>query len=92
MTEQPGPPPKPPADARHHRFALILFKGSSCVEAYLKAGFQCTRATAYVNGHRLRWKPEVANYIAALQRYQSELRHQAYELERAARLRSIKMR
>jgi phage terminase small subunit len=84
------PQPKPPADARHRLFAEILFRGSSYVDAYLKAGFQCTRATAYVNGHRLRWKPEVANYIAALQRWEREARERAREAESAAWSRTMR--
>ena len=60
------PLPDPPKNPRHHQFAVLVSKGSFLVDAYLKVGYQCTRATAYVNGHKLRRRPEVANYIKAL--------------------------
>jgi hypothetical protein len=65
-------------------------RGGCYVDAYLKAGFQCTRATAYVNGHRLRWKPEVANYIAALQRREWKARERAREAQSAGWMRVMK--
>jgi phage terminase small subunit len=37
--------------------------GKSLADSYLAAGFQCTKATAYVNASKLSSKPVVAAYI-----------------------------
>lgn len=66
--------PIPPADSRHHRFALLVFHGSNYANAYQDAGFNCTRATAYVNGHRLSRKADVASYLSEMRRIEFEER------------------
>ena len=77
----------PPADPRHQRFAVLVTQGRYLADAYQEAGFQCSRATAYVNGHRLRHKPAVAKYIDALRRAaekaRREEREQIWKTERA---------
>ena len=60
-TETPAPPP--PANPNWHRFANSVIGCKSLVDSYLAAGFQCTKATAYVNASRLRRKPVVDEYI-----------------------------
>ena len=62
------PPPIPPADPRHHQFALNRLACHSLVDSYLLAGFQCKRTTAYVNSHRLSHRPDVAAFLAASRR------------------------
>jgi hypothetical protein len=79
--QYPHDPPSPPEDARHHHFAVLVFQGRSLADAYQEAGFQCTRATAYVNGHRLRRKPAVADYIAALVQAEQMAREEAQRKE-----------
>jgi hypothetical protein len=56
-----------PRDPRHQRFADLLLRGSSLVDAYLSAGFKCTRASANQNAKRLRKNPEVDAYILSIQ-------------------------
>ena len=68
--ETPAPPP--PANPYWHRFANNVIGFKSLVDSYLAAGFQCTRATAYVNASRLRRKPVVDDYI----RYWVDRRYQ----------------
>ncbi len=55
--------PPPPANPNWHRFADNVMAGKSLVDSYLAAGFQCTRASAYVNASKLSSKPVVAVYI-----------------------------
>jgi len=57
-----------PRDPRHQRFADVLLKGSTLVDAYMAAGFQCKRTSALQNAKRLRKNPEVEAYILALQK------------------------
>ncbi len=59
------PPPIPPADPRHHQFALNWLACHSLVDSYLLAGFQCKRTTAYVNSHRLSRRPDVVAFLDA---------------------------
>jgi hypothetical protein len=66
-------PPAPPAlKASWSRFAVLVADGRYLVDAYLSAGFQCTRATAYVNASKLRKKPAVASAIDSLLRQERE--------------------
>jgi hypothetical protein len=74
----------PPTDPRHQRFAVLVSQGRYLADAYQQAGFQCSRATAYVNGHRLRRKPAVADYIAALIHAEREAWREAREKARKA--------
>jgi hypothetical protein len=76
--------PPLPADPRHQRFAVLVSKGSYLADAYQEAGFQCSRASAYVNGHRLSRKPAVADYIAALIHAERKAWSEAMERERKA--------
>jgi hypothetical protein len=62
--ETPIPLPKEP---RHQRFADLVLAGRPLVDAYLEAGFKCTRPTANANAKKLRKKPDVAAYIHAIQ-------------------------
>jgi phage terminase small subunit len=55
--------PSPPSNPNWHRFANNVIGCKSLVDSYLAAGFQCTKATAYVNASKLRRKPVVAEYI-----------------------------
>lgn len=55
--------PPPPSNPYWHRFANNVIGCKSLVDSYLAAGFQCTKATAYVNASKLRRKPVVAEYI-----------------------------
>ncbi len=79
MENAPEVPPTPPADPRHLRFALLVAAYESLAESYQKAGFKCSRATAYVNGHRLSRKPDVAQYIATMRHLEYEERRHAYK-------------
>jgi phage terminase small subunit len=81
MNIDPDQLPPPPADPRHHLFAVLVSKGRYLAEAYQEAGFQCSRATAYVNGHRLSRKPAVADYIDALIRAACKAREEARRKE-----------
>lgn len=81
MNIDPQQLPPSPADPRHHRFAVLVSQGQYLADAYQKAGFQCTRATAYVNGHRLSRKPAVAAYIAALVQAEHAAREEAQRKE-----------
>jgi hypothetical protein len=78
------PRPAPPADPRHQRFAVLFSKGRFLADAYQQAGFQCFRATAYVNSHRLSRKSAVADYIAALIRQEFKTHEEAMEIRRKA--------
>jgi phage terminase small subunit len=57
-----------PTDPRHQRFADELIKGSTLVDAYLAAGFKCTRVSALQNAKRLRKRADIDAYITSLQR------------------------
>jgi hypothetical protein len=57
-----------PKDPRHQRFADELIKGSTLVDAYLAAGFKCTRVSALQNAKRLRKRADIDAYITSLQR------------------------
>lgn len=57
-----------PKDPKHQRFADEFIKGSSLVDAYLAAGFKCTRTSALQNAKRLRKRPDIDAYITSLQR------------------------
>lgn len=59
--------PRPPRDPRHQRFADELFGGMGPTDAYIAAGYKCSRKTATSNAKKLRRKPQVAAYIKALQ-------------------------
>lgn len=78
MESTPESSPIPPADPRHHRFAILVLKYRYYVDAYLEAGFNCSRATAYVYGHRLSRRPDVANYIAAVRHLDYDKRYRAH--------------
>lgn len=57
-----------PKDPRHQRFADLLLAGQhNATEAYLEAGFKCTRKSAKDAAKRLRRHPEVLAYIRAMQ-------------------------
>lgn len=56
--------PIPPKDPRHHRFALNILNMMNRTEAYLQAGFKCTRHSASVGGHRLMRMPEIDAFIS----------------------------
>ncbi len=75
-TTPPPPPPPPPANPKWHSFANHVLGGKSLVDAYLAAGFQSTRAAAYVNASKLRRKPAVATYIGYWMRKDSRSRSQ----------------
>lgn len=74
--ETPAPPP--PSNPCWHRFANNVSGCKSLVDSYLAAGFECTKATAYVNASKLRRKPVVADYI----RYWAEQEYQQRQDER----------
>jgi|GEM_PF-4717081 len=86
-TETPAPPP--PANPNWHRFANSVIGYHSLVDSYLAAGFQCTKATAYVNASRLRRKPVVAEYIRYWmdRHYQERQAEQKKRDEEASRMR-----
>jgi hypothetical protein len=85
MDQQPAPPP-PPSNPFWHRFAnLYLTTCPTLVDAYLGAGYQCTRNTAYVNGWKLFRKPVVAEYI----RYWTQVQHEQRQKEFRAALASF---
>lgn len=56
-----------PKDPRHQRFADMLLSGKSLVDAYLAAGFRCSKAAAKPNASKLRKRADVAAYITAIQ-------------------------
>lgn len=56
-----------PKDPRHQRFADLVLRGRALVDAYLEAGFKCTRRAAHASANRLLGKADVAAYIAAIQ-------------------------
>jgi hypothetical protein len=65
--------PPPPADERHHRFALLVLEGKYYFDAYQLAGFDCKRSTAYVNGHRLANRPDVKAFLSAMRKRSHEI-------------------
>ncbi len=56
-----------PKEPRHRLFADFVLSGKPLVEAYLEAGFRCTRATANANAKKLRKRPDLQAYIRAVQ-------------------------
>lgn len=66
MTQEPDSIPLP-KEPRHQRFADLVLSGKPLVDAYLEAGFKCSRATANANAKKLRKRPDVATYIHAIQ-------------------------
>jgi phage terminase small subunit len=70
--------PTPPLNPKWHCFADHVIGCKSLVEAYLAAGFHCTRSTAYVNASKLRRKPAVAEYI----NQHTKLRNRQHEEDR----------
>jgi phage terminase small subunit len=62
-----NPTPPLPKEPRHQRFADLVLIGRPLVEAYLEAGFRCTRRTANANAQKLRKRPDVAAYLKAVQ-------------------------
>lgn len=59
--------PPLPHNPRHQRFADRVLTGENLVDAYLAAGFKCTRETAHANAKKLRKRPDVAEYIKVMQ-------------------------
>jgi len=58
--------PPLPKDPRHQRFADLVLRGRPLVDAYLEAGFRCTRRAANASAPRLLSKRDVASYIDAI--------------------------
>jgi phage terminase small subunit len=56
-----------PKEPRHQRFADLVLSGKTLVDAYLDAGFKCSRATANANAKKLKKRQDVAAYIRAVQ-------------------------
>jgi len=56
-----------PKEPRHQRFADLVLIGKPLVDAYLEAGFKCSRATANANAKKLRKRADVEAYIRAIQ-------------------------
>lgn len=56
-----------PDDPRHQRFADLILRGMSLVDAYLAAGFTCSKRSARTASARLRQNPQVDAYIKAVQ-------------------------
>jgi hypothetical protein len=63
--------------AKHERFAQLIAAGRSAGDAYVEAGYDCSRHKARGHGHRLRTKEDVAARIQEL------LSKQLYAEERA---------
>jgi phage terminase small subunit len=66
--------PPPPANNSWHRFANHVIAGGFLVDAYLAAGYKCSRTTGYVKASNLRRKPAVAAYIDYWQNLQYQQR------------------
>lgn len=60
-------PPEPPRDPRHQLFADRLLAGDLLVDAYLAAGYQCSRTNAKASATRLRKRPDIDRYMHAIQ-------------------------
>jgi phage terminase small subunit len=57
-----------PKDPRHQRFADLLLQGQcNATEAYLRAGYKCSRKSAADAAKRLRRHEEVRAYMQAMQ-------------------------
>lgn len=56
-----------PREPRHQRFADLMLAGKSMVEAYLTAGFRCTRQAAKTGATKIRKRPDVVAYMHAIQ-------------------------
>lgn len=56
----------PLENARHERFCRELAKGASQTDAYLSAGYRCTKQTARRQGSELLTKPDISARVAAL--------------------------
>lgn len=63
-TDAPIPLPK---DPRHQRFADLWLRGKGLAEAYMEAGFKCSKKSARAAAARLKKQPDVSAYIAAIQ-------------------------
>lgn len=57
---------RPLTNQRHERFAQTLVQGASATEAYLAAGYRCTREAARRRGSKLLTKADVSARIGAL--------------------------
>jgi DNA-directed RNA polymerase subunit F len=67
MDEPPISPAFPlPGDPRHQRVADLYLSGRPGVDAYLEAGFKCTRESAYQNAKRVLKRPDVVAYMDAV--------------------------
>lgn len=56
-----------PKNPQHQRFADRILAGDSLVDAYLAAGFKCTRNSAMHAGKRMVKRKDVSAYIRAVQ-------------------------
>jgi hypothetical protein len=73
MAESPIPPTFPlPGDPRHQRVADLYLSGRPGVDAYLEAGFKCTRESAYQNAKRVLKRPDVVAYMDAVKAVAAE--------------------
>lgn len=57
------PQPTPPKDPRHHLFAVLMLQLKNRTDAYLGAGYKCSRQSAAVGGSRLMRNPEIDEFI-----------------------------
>lgn len=77
----PPPPPVPPKRQRHHRFAVLLLECKTQTDAYLGAGYNSPRASAFVCASRLRRHPEVRAFIEATHRLESYEKEVSFRAE-----------
>lgn len=61
-----------PKDVRHQRFADLVLRGRSLLDAYLSAGFKAKGKAAKSAASRLRQHPDVNAYITAIQKQSAE--------------------
>lgn len=59
------PPQSRPLKSAYVVFVKLFLSGRSKTDAYLGAGYQCTRAAAAVGGHRLSHRADIKQVIDA---------------------------
>jgi phage terminase small subunit len=59
-------PAKVPLRPRHERFCLAVLRGIPNIDAYLEAGYRCTRAAASVAVSRLMRRPDIRERLDVL--------------------------
>lgn len=78
---KPQPPPTEqtltlPKHPRHKRFVDLILQGKNQTEAYMEAGYPCSKDAAISSAARLRRRPDVDAYLTGIRAAEMAQRQQ----------------